>query len=157
MADPEPIEEIMQKIKRKWDTDKENWSVLSNFDKDGNKEMIISQTPNAYWLKMRTVTAYNAMAYGKEIRNLDDDIAKEIKNHPNNVNSQEKMLQLFGMIVPTRKDLIYTAGIEKVSPPEIQSSKMKIEQKETDADKLFRLYLQKKWEREQELRNNMYL
>ena len=157
MADPEPIEEIMQKVKRKWDIDKENWSVISNFDKDGNKEMIISQTPNAYWLKMRTISAYNAMAYGKEIRNLDDEIAKESKNNANNADSKEKLLQLFGMIVPTRKDLIYTTGIEKVSLPEIQSSKMKIEQKEADADKLFRLYLRKKWEREHELRNNMYL
>ena len=49
------------------------------------------------------------------------------------------------------------AGAEKFSNKHMKAQKEKIEEKESEADKLYRLYLQKKWEREQQLRENMYL
>ena len=57
MVDPKPIDSIIRKIKKKWENDKENWEIISNHDRDGNKEMLITQSPNSYWLKMKTVTA----------------------------------------------------------------------------------------------------
>jgi len=160
MVDPEPIDSIIRKIKKKWDADKENWSILSNHDCDGNKEMLITQAPNSYWLKMKTVTARSQMAYGKEIKNLDDEISKKIKTHEKTngkINSQQELMQLFGLIVPSKKDILYTAGVEQISPQKVQNQKEKIEEKEKDSDKLFRLYLRRKWQREQALREGMYL
>jgi hypothetical protein len=160
MVDPKPIDSIIRKIKKKWDADKENWSILSNHDRDGNKEMLITQAPNSYWLKMKTVTARSQMAYGKEIKNLDDEISNKIKDHQKThgkINSKQELMQLFGLIVPSKKDILYTAGVEQISPQKVQNQKDKIEEKEKDADKLFRLYLRRKWEREQALREGMYL
>ena len=160
MVDPKPIESIIRKIKRKWDVDKENWSILSNHDKDGNKEMLITQAPNSYWLKMKTITARSQMAYGKEIKNLDEEISNKIKTHEKihgKTNTNQELLQLFGLIVPSKKDILYTAGVEQISPQKVQNQKEKIEEKEKDADKLFRLYLRRKWQREQALRDGMYL
>ena len=37
MSDPEPVDHVMRKIKKKWDNDPNNWSVISNEDKDGNR------------------------------------------------------------------------------------------------------------------------
>jgi len=160
MGEPEPIEGVMRKIQRKWENDKEGWSVLGNVDKDGNREMLISQSPNSYWLKMRTINAYSQMALGKELKSIDDEISKEIQGSTNvalPINSQEDLMHIFGMMVPSHKDVIYTAGVERFSPKIMNDQKSKVEQKEPEADKLFRLYLRKKWEREQELRENMYL
>ncbi len=160
MVDPKPIDSIIRKIKKKWDVDKENWSILSNHDKDGNKEMLITQAPYSYWLKMKTVTARSQMAYGKEIKNLDEEISKNIETNKKiqgKLNTKQELMQLFGLIVPSKKDIIYTAGVEQISPLKVQIQKDKIEEKEKDADKLFRLYLRRKWEREQALREGMYL
>ncbi|MHA1720277.1 MAG: hypothetical protein DRO88_13195 [Promethearchaeia archaeon] len=160
MVDPEPIDRVIRKIKKKWDADKENWSVISNHDKDGNKEMIITQAPNSYWLKMKTITARSTMAYGLEIKNLDDEINKKIKTNKKisgKSNVEQELKQLFGLIVPSKKNIYYTTGIEEISPQKVQHQKDKIEEKQKDADKLYRLYLRKKWEREQALRDGMYL
>lgn len=160
MVDPKPIDSIIRKIKKKWDMDKENWSIISNYDRDGNKEMLITQAPNSYWLKMKTITARSQMACGKEIKNLDDEINNNIKTHEKihgKTNAQHELKQLFGLIVPSKKDILYTAGVEQISPQKVQNQKDKIEEKEKDADKLFRLYLRRKWEREQALRDGLYL
>ncbi len=160
MSDPEPIENVVRKIKKKWEQDKENWSVVSGVDRDGNREMLINQAPNTYWLKMRQITAHNNMAFGKELTNIDDEISKQINGKSaKSISNKEDLLQLFGMVVPSKKDdKVYTmAGTEKVSNEQIHEQKQKIEEKDTDADKLYRLYLRKKWERQQEMRENMYL
>jgi len=160
MPEPKPIDSIIRKIKKKWDMDKEDWSILSNHDKDGNKEMLITQAPNSYWLKMKTVTARSQMAYGVELKNLDEEINKKLetqKKIDGKPNTKQELMQLFGLIVPSKKDILYTAGVEQISPQKVQNQKDKIEDKEKDADKLFRLYLRRKWEREQALRDGMYL
>ena len=156
MTDPKPIDQVIRKIKKKWDSDPENWSVLSNIDRDGNREMLISQAPNTYWLKMRAISPISTMTYGRELTNIDDEIDKKLgKTNPKK--SQEELLQLFGMMVPSKKDVIYTSGVEKVDPEQVNLQKEKVEEKDPHADRMFRLYLQKKWEREQQLRDNMYL
>ena len=78
MVDTEPIDHVMRKIKKKYDTDQENWNVIGNADKDGNREMFISQQPNTYWLKMKQINAYSHMVLGSELTNLDDEINKNI-------------------------------------------------------------------------------
>ncbi len=161
MNDPDDISVIMKKIKKKWDSDPENWSVLGNVDKDGNREMLISQQPNSYWLKMRTLTSQSNMAYGKELTNIDDEINNQLfgEKKAKQITSKEELIQLFGMMVPDsrKKDMIYMSGVEKFSPKHMEHQKDKIEEKNPEADKLYRLYLRRKWEREQALREGMYM
>jgi Cft2 family RNA processing exonuclease len=160
MADPQPIEKVIKKIKKKWEQDKEGWSVLSGIDRDGNQEMLINQDPHTYWLKMRKITEVNSMAFGKELTNIDDEINKQIYGeNPKAIKSKQDLMRIFGLVVPSPKDKsIYTmAGAEKFSNEHVNMQKKKIEEKESNADKLYRLYLRKKWEREQQLRENMYL
>ena len=161
MADPDSIEKTIKKIKKKWDQDKENWIVLSGTDRDGNQEFLIDQAPNSYWLKMRKISDRSSMALGKELRNIDEDITKNLMGDRQlkSIQSEADLLQLFGLVVPSRKDnTVYSMnGAGLYSPEKIQAQKAKIEEKETDADKMYRLYLQKKWAREQALREGMYL
>ncbi|WP_457556748.1 hypothetical protein [Candidatus Harpocratesius sp.] len=160
MTEPEPIGKIMRKIKSKWEKDPEGWSVIGNIDKDGNREMFINQAPNSYWLKMRTVTAHSHMAFGRELHNIDEEINEKIygsKKQPKQIKNKQDLLQIFGLMTPSEKNILYTTGIERFSPQLAKTQKEKIEEKESEADKLYRLYLRKKWEREQELRENMYL
>ncbi len=162
MSEPEPIDRIMRKIKKKWEADPEGWSVLGNVDRDGNREMFINQAPNSYWLKMRTITAHKNLAFGKELRNIDDEINEKVygskaNNATKPIQSQQDLIQLFGLMVPSKKDILYTAGVERFSPDLAKEQKEIINEKETDADKIYRLYLRKKFQREFEFRENMYL
>ena len=109
---------------------------------------------------MENINLTDTFAEFKELKNIDEEINKEIRGSTNvslPINSNEDLMHLFGLMVPSRKDVIYTAGVERFSPKLVAEQKTKIEEKESDADKLFRMYLKKKWEREQELRENMYL
>jgi hypothetical protein len=153
----EPIDHVMQKIKKKYDSDQENWSVLGNSDKDGNREMFISQQPNTYWLKMKQINPYSHMALGTELTNIDDEINKNIGTSGKKINSQQELMQLFGMVTPSKKDVIYTAGIERYSPPASNELKNKVEEKEPDADKNFRKALRQKWEKEYFDREGIYM
>jgi hypothetical protein len=156
MSEPEPVDKILKKIKKKWEADKENWSILGSTDKEGNEELIISQAPNSYWLKMKSISAHNKMAYGKELKNIDDEIMKNHLSYP--INSQKEMLRLFGMMVPTsKKDVLYTSGVELHSPVKRDIQVMKIEDKETNADKDFRKYMRNRWRKEQPERDGLYL
>lgn len=161
MADPDSIEKTIKKIKKKWEEDPENWSVLSGTDTDGNHEFLINQAPNAYWLKMRKISERSSMALGKELRSIDNDITKNSTGERTlkPIQSEADLLQLFGLVVPSKKDnTIYSmAGAGLHSQTKMLTQKDKIEEKETDADKMYRLYLQKKWAREQALREGMYL
>jgi hypothetical protein len=157
MSDPDPIDHVMRKIKKKYDSDQENWSVIGNCDKDGNREMLISQQPNTYWLKMKQINPYSHMALGTELTNLDDEINKNIGDNSKKIKSPQELMQLFGMVTPSKKDIIYTAGIERFSPAVGNELKMKIEEKQPDADKNFRKALRQKWEKEYYDREGLYL
>ena len=159
MSEPEPIEKVIKKIKKKWEKDKEDWSVTSGIDRDGNTEMLINQNPATYWLKMKQESAYSTMAFGKELTNIDDEINKKIDGSSKSIKNKQDLMGLFGMMVPSKKDeMIYSmAGHTKLSNEMMKEQKDKIEEKETDSDKLYRMYLRKKWQRQQELRENMYM
>ena len=63
---------------------------------------------------------------------------------PNKIKSPQELMQLFGMVTPSKKDVIYTAGVERFSPAQGNDLKMKIEEKRPDADKNFRKALRRK-------------
>jgi len=82
MSDPEPIDHIMKRMKKKYDEDKETWNVISSEDRDGNREMLINHAPNTWWLKMKQVNPYNYLSAGKELHNIDDEINERIGKSP---------------------------------------------------------------------------
>jgi hypothetical protein len=156
--DPEPIDHVMRKIKKKYDQDQNNWSVIGNQDKDGNREMLISQQPNTFWLKMRQINPYSYLSLGSELTNIDDEINKNTGEQSKAIQSKKEMLQLFGMMVPTeKKDVIYTAGVERFSPALSQDVKNKIEEKTPKADFEFRKKIRQKWEHDHMEKDNLYL
>ena len=159
----DPIDKTLRKIKKKWEDDKENWAILSNIDRDGNREMMINQNPTTWWLKMKQISPYKNMAYGKEIRNIGDEISnkiaeqggKDITKNPDIM----KQLGLFamGVPIPKKEEFLYTAGMEMHNPNIVKTLKDEICEKDKDADKLYRKYLREKWKRTQQLRDNMYM
>jgi hypothetical protein len=157
MGDPVEIDHVMHKIKRKYDSDPTNWKVISNEDKDGNREMFISQQPNTYWLKMKQINPYSHMALGTELTNIDDEISKQLHDNSNSIKSKKDLMQLFGMVTPSKKDVIFTTGVEHYSPELSNETKKKIEEKDSNADVEFRKKIREKWRKEQVEREGMYL
>ncbi len=159
----EPIDKTLRKIKKKWDKDQENWTVFSNIDRDGNREMMINQAPTTWWLKMKQISPYNSMAYGKEIRNIGSEITEKIEESGGKAISKNKdllkQLGLFamGVPIPKKEEILYTSGVEMHNPEVVNTQKAEAEEKETDADRLYRKYLREKWKRTQQLRDNMYM
>lgn len=158
----EPIDQTLKKIKKRWDDDKEGWYVLSNIDRDGNKEMIIGQEPYSWWLKMRTVTPYEHMAYGKEIRNIGEEINEKIRRKqakaldPNEQLFKQLGLFAMGVPIPKKQEILFTSGMHLHDPESVNEHKNIVEEKEKDADALYRKYLREKWKRIHQLRDNMY-
>lgn len=156
MSDPEPIDHIMKRMKKKYDEDKENWNVISSEDKDGNREMLINHAPNTWWLKMKQVNPYNYLSAGKELHNIDDEINEKIGKSPK-LDPQKELMQMFGMMVPSKQDILYTTGVERFSPGLAQDCVKRIEEKNPDLDREFRKSIRKRWEKEHFDREGLYL
>ena len=111
MVEIEPIDAQFRKIKRKFDDDKADWRVLSSLDPRGNKDLFISQRDDLWQIKTKPLSPVTGIASTCHVRNLDEDIQKEI-----GARGIEGSKFLFSMVVPQRKDpAILASGIESFS------------------------------------------
>ncbi|MBD3353244.1 MAG: hypothetical protein GF364_17320, partial [Candidatus Lokiarchaeota archaeon] len=82
--DPMPLSKIIKRIKNKYDKDddeeKKNWKVRGGTDEQGNKDMLITRDPDAWYVKSKQIDPVKHISFGNElyIRNLDEDIQSEI-------------------------------------------------------------------------------
>jgi len=158
MSDPEMIGRILQKIKKKYDKDPENWKVMGGVDQMGNKDLIISQDPSAFWIKSKTIDPYRSISFGKEytVKSLDDEIQQEINKKQFNPN--DAFHRLFGMAASvSEKDIISAAGIERIAPKEMKFVKNKINEKFPNSEKNLRKKVRKKWLEDFGDRDNVYI
>lgn len=156
--DTEPLGNIIKGIKKKYDKDKENWKVMGGVDKVGNTDLIISQNPNLWWIKSKAIdgTGFRNISYGKELRNIDDDILNEFNRKKND--PKEVFHSLFGMSVPvSHKDIITAAGIQRIAPREMNLLKKRINSKYPDTELHLRKKIKKTWKRNFPTRDNIYL
>ncbi|MHA1338564.1 MAG: hypothetical protein ACTSRZ_02370 [Promethearchaeota archaeon] len=155
-----PLSSIIKKIKRKYDEDeeKELWKVHGGEDKHGNKEMIISRDPNAWFIKSKMIDPLRAISFGKElyIKDLNAEIQAEINKKK--FNPHEVFHQIFGMAVPiSEKQLIAASGIQRVAKKEMDFIQTKINEKYPNTEKKIRNKLRKTWQTEFSDRESMYL
>ena len=158
--DPEALGNIIKGIKKKYDKDKENWRVMGGVDKVGNTDLIISQNPNLWWIKSKAIDQnpmnQRAISYGKELRNIDDDINKEFNRKK--IDSKDVFHSLFGMSVPvSQKDIITAAGIQRIAPREMNVLKKRIDGKFPDTELHLRKKINKSWKKNFPIRDNIYL
>ncbi len=107
-----PISDLVKKMKKEYDKDPKEWSLIGSKDEQGNSDTFIQKKPNAYWLKSKMLSPYSALSMGTIVRKIDQDIDEKIGKKL----TQEDMLRLFGMVVPVKKDKsVVAAGIEKFS------------------------------------------
>ena len=151
----EGIGKIVKNIKKKYDDDQENWKVMGGTDKEGNHDLIISQNPNAWWLKSKSIDPYRSITFGKELRNIEDDIQSQMGKKEFDPN--DAFHALFGMSVPVEKDLITALGIQKVAPKEMSYLKRNIEDKNPSLDKKLNSKVKKTWKELYPDRDNVYL
>ena len=158
--DPEAIGQILKGIKKKYDEDSEDWKVMGGMDEYGNKDLIISQEPNSWWIKSKPIDPYRSISFGKElqnidIRSIDDDIAKEVGK--NKTDKRDVFHQLFGMAAPTEKDLVSAMGIQRVAPKEMSVLKQRISEKNINAELELRRKVRKTWQKQFPDRDNLFL
>jgi len=107
-----PIQSIVKKMKKEYDKDPKDWSLIGSKDEDGNYDTIINKKPNAYWLKSKQLSPFSALSMGTIVRKIDQDIDKQVGKKL----TPEDMFRLFGIVVPIEKDKsVIAAGIEKFS------------------------------------------
>ena len=107
-----PISDLVKKMKKEYDKDPKEWSLIGSKDEYGNSDTFIQKKPNAYWLKSKMLSPYSALSMGTIVRKIDQDIDEKIGKKL----TQEDMIRLFGMVVPIKKDKsVVAAGIEKFS------------------------------------------
>lgn len=158
--DPLPLSKIIKGIKKKYDEDdeKDAWSVRGGRDKEGNKDMLITKDPYAWYIKSKKIDPFRHISFGSEmnISSLDEEIAAEVGKKK--FDPKEAFHQLFGMAVPTNeKELISATGIQKVSRPEMDFVNTRIDEKYPNARDKMRKKVKKTWKKQFPDRDNVYL
>jgi len=149
-----PIASVIKKMKKEYDKDPKNWSVIGSTDKDGNTDTFITKKPNTYWLKSKMLSPYSALSMGTIIRNLDKEIDEKIGNQL----SPDDMLRLFGMIVPIKKDQsVIATGIEKFSQTQGNYIKEIINEQNSNLGYQMARRLDEKFSKKYPQRRNLYI
>jgi len=149
-----PIKKIFKKIKKEYDQDPKDWTVVSSRDKHGNSDTFINKKPNSFWLKSKQLSPYSSLSMGSEIRNIDKDIDNEIGKKM----SRDDMLRLFGMVVPITKDQSITAaGIENFSQKKGEYFKKIIQEKRTNLEYSLSKRIEKEFKKKYPQRDGLYL
>ena len=149
-----PIKSIVKKMKKEYDKDPKDWSIIGTHDEQGNNDTFIGKKPNTFWLKSKQLSPYSSLSMGTVVRNLDRDIDD---NYGKKL-SQEDMLRLFGMIVPVKKDKsIITAGIEKYSQNHGNHIKKVISEKEPNIGYQMARKLDDEFTKKHPQRKNLYI
>ncbi len=161
-SDIKPISSIVKKIKKKYDDDKEGWSIQGGKDSHGNHDLLISQNPNTWWLKSKPIDPYRSISYGKELKNLDlKDLDQEIASETNQKlknKKKEAFHSLFGMSVPiSDSELVNALGIARVAPKEINTLKHRIDEKYPNSELHLKKKVKKKWQKAYPDRDNIFL
>ncbi len=151
-----PIKPIIKKLKKEYDKDPNDWSVIGSRDDQGNTDTFITKKPNAYWLKSKMLSPYSSLTMGSVVRNIDRDIEEEVrKGKPL---SPDEMLRLFGMVVPIKKDQnIVAAGIEKYSQPHGNYLKEIIGERESNLEYQMVKRIDEEFTKKHPLRKNLYI
>ncbi len=152
--DVESVDKIISKIKKKYDQDSEGWRVTGGKDPYGNKDMFIQQAPNTWWLKSKEISPFQSIMYGKEIKNIDEEIDKKIRD--SNMGKDE-LLALFGLAVPTKKEeVIFTQGIADMNKKRASQIEEKIAEKDKNASKNLRKQINHMFQKHYPDRETMY-
>lgn len=156
-----PLSSIIKRIKKKYDEDEEGWKVHGGLDGHNNRDLLISQKPNLWWLKSKPIDPYRSISYGQELKNvdltdIDEKIASEAKN---TMKSKNKALHsIFGMSVPVSdQEMINAMGIARIAPKEMQTMKSRVQEKYPNSEKNLKKKVKKKWEKEYPQRDNIFL
>jgi hypothetical protein len=161
-SDIKPISSIIKKIKKKYDEDKEGWSVQGGVDNNHNHDLIISQKPNTWWLKSKPVDPYRSISFGKEFKNVDlTDLDEEIASETNKnwkKKKNEAFHSLFGMTVPvSEQELINAMGVARIAPNEMKTLKHRVQDKYPNTEANLMKKVKKKWEKKYPQRDNIFL
>jgi len=151
-----PIKPIIKKLKKEYDKDPNDWSVIGSRDDQGNTDTFITKKPNAYWLKSKMLSPYSSLTMGTIVRKIDRDIEEEVrKGKPL---SPDEMLRLFGMVVPIKKDQnIVAAGIEKYSQLHGNYLKEIIGERDSNLEYQMAKRIDEEFTKKHPLRKNLYI
>ncbi|MHA1369169.1 MAG: hypothetical protein ACTSWN_15615 [Promethearchaeota archaeon] len=150
----EPIDEIMKKVKSKFDKDSSDWRILSDIDPFGNKDLFISQRENLWQIKTKPLNPTSGIAKGCFVRNLDDEIQAELEKKGLAGNKY-----IFSMLVPihSEKNAIIASGIESFSRNHSKKLKEMLDEKNKNLQRDLTRSVEKTFEREHLQRKNLYL
>ena len=149
-----PIKTIIKKMKKEYDRDPKDWSILSSRDDNGNTDTIINKKPNSYWLKSKKLSPYSALSMGSIVRDINKDIDEETGKKLD----RDDMLRLFGMVVPVKKDRnIVASGIENYSQKKGNHLKKIIKEKQPNLAYQMARKLDEDFTRKYPERKDMYI
>jgi len=149
-----PISDVVKKMKKEYDKDPKEWSLIGSKDEHGNSDTFIQKKPNAYWLKSKMLSPYSALSMGTVVRKIDQDIDEKIGKKL----TQEDMLRLFGMVVPIKKDKsVVAAGIEKFSQYHGDHLKKIIYERDSNLGYQLAKRIDQEFYKKYPLRKNLYI
>jgi hypothetical protein len=151
-----PIKPIIKKLKKEYDKDPSDWSVIGSKDDHGNTDTFIIKKPNTYWLKSKMLSPYSSLTMGSVVRNIDRDIEEEAGKGKSL--SPDEIFRLFGMVVPIKKDKnIVAAGIEKYSQQRGNYLKKIVGERNSNLEYQMAKRIDEEFTKKHPLRKNLYI
>ncbi|MBN1802495.1 MAG: hypothetical protein JW891_13370 [Candidatus Lokiarchaeota archaeon] len=154
---PEPISEVVKKMKKEYDKDPKDWWLIGSNDKEGNTDTFVRKSPNAFWLKSKQLSPYSSLSMGSVVRNIDRDIDEQVGQNMK-ILSPNDMLRFFGMVVPIQQNKsVITAGLEKYSPKQGDYLKKVISEREPNLGYQMAKRIDEEFTKNHPQRKNLYI
>jgi hypothetical protein len=128
--------------------------VLSDIDAHGNKDLFINQREDLWQIKTKPLSPFTGIAKSCHIRNLDEDIQREIQ--AKGITGDK---YIFSMVVPQpdRDEAILATGVESYKQNQSKQLKELVEQKNKNIEKELTDDVEKTFEKHHAQRKNMFM
>ncbi|MFX1466598.1 MAG: hypothetical protein ACFFA5_09015 [Promethearchaeota archaeon] len=148
-----PAGEIIKDVKKRYDKDKENWSIFSGKDtKYGHYDTFIAQPPRLWQIKSELINPFQAIGLGiGPTRNIDEDIQRAVMELGKPINFQALFPQ------PKDNSAIFVRGVERFSTTATNRLKKEYDNTQNKVDSKLTKELEELVNKKYPSRKTMYL
>ncbi|MHA1734228.1 MAG: hypothetical protein ACTSU5_20005 [Promethearchaeota archaeon] len=143
---PRKIDDVIRRIKKRFDQDPEDWRVYGGRDQRGNSDIFIQQHPHIWQIKLKPVDPFRNIAFGSPARRLDDEINEKINGKPGT--RPDDLLRLFNMMVPiSSEENVVASGIEQFSQSRAKDIREHLQEKNPNQEKGLQQEVEREFEK----------
>jgi len=144
--------EIIKDVKKRYDEDKDDWSILGGKDSKGHYDTFIAQPPRLWQIKSEPINPFQAIGLGiGPTRTIDEEILRAIMELGKPINFQALFPQ------PKDNSAIFVRGVERFSTTATNRLKKEYDNTQNKVDSKLTKELEELVNKKYPSRKTMYL